>query len=436
MSFAPIFLFALVGGGFCILVLYRLLKRIETRAVRIVLWGLIVFIVLFALTPVLGSFYYNIFGSGVFRFLSWFEPLLSIFGLAVVVIGAWRGFMRVIRSGTGGSASAGGLYGITLLAELPGALVRFITFFLLIAWVTFLPVFVVLMTEVSSAVSNFSLFGNNRGIGSGGSNILEGWLTLCLILAAISAFGMMLVSLLSFWGLRSGASFTRFVLGAREMSTREKDVYLGALKEVAGRANKRMKGFTGPYVVDSGPLGQTYTIGSTLYLSGASLRSDDLPLFLAHEVGLQQRRVGGVVHGLRSLVFPLFYLFVGRVRNWSTGAGSAPPEGSLEAVVQEASSGLSATDTFYSIVNALMFFNMALFGGGLGVWLTSPLWAKYFREEAYKADEFVLVLGWRSELREHLEQGIFYDTSVPYMMAWQPANELRIDRIIQEGAGK
>jgi hypothetical protein len=425
-------LIVLVGGGCFVWALYRLLTRLEALVVRIVVGALVVFVGFLTLFPVFQSLYYDILGYAV---VDTFYPLvliLIIIGLGVLVFAAGRGLVRLIRKGTGGSASAGGLYGITLWAELPGALVRFITFFLLIAWVTFLPMFAVLMTEVSSAVSNFSLFGNNRGIGSGGSDILEGWLTLCLILAAISAFGMMLVSLLSFWGLRSGASFTRFVLGAREMSTREKDVYLGAIKEVARRVKEPLKGFTGPYVVDSGPLGQIYTIGSTLYLSGASLRSDNLPLFLAHEVGLQQRGVGGVVHALRSLVFPLFYLFVGRVRNWSTGAGSAPPEGSLEAVVQEASSGLSATDTFYSIVNALMFFNMALFGGGLGVWLTSPLWAKYFREEAYKADEFVVLLGWRAELLEHLEQGIFYDTSVPYMMAWQPANELRIDRILHE----
>ncbi|MCO5194712.1 MAG: hypothetical protein M9930_15710, partial [Anaerolineae bacterium] len=59
-------------------------------------------------------------------------------------------------------------------------------------------------------------------------------------------------------------------------------------------------------------------------------------------------------------------------------------------------------------------------------------WARYFRERDYFADQFVVRCELKDELLEYLEEKRFYDTSVPYMLGWRPANEQRIDKLIAE----
>ena len=81
------------------------------------------------------------------------------------------------------------------------------------------------------------------------------------------------------------------------------------------------------------------------------------------------------------------------------------------------------------MVNQLIFFLFSITGGGLGVWLTSWLWAKHFREPDYLADGFVVQRKLKAQLVEYLEEKRFYDTSVPYMLGWQPANEQRVERL-------
>ena len=72
---------------------------------------------------------------------------------------------------------------------------------------------------------------------------------------------------------------------------------------------------------------------------------------------------------------------------------------------------------------------MSLVGGGVGTWLLSWSWANYFRERDYLADNFVVACNLKDELIAYLEENRFYDTSVPFMLNWQPANEQRIDKL-------
>ena len=173
------------------------------------------------------------------------------------------------------------------------------------------------------------------------------------------------------------------------------------------------------FAVDS-PIETAYTIGTTLYLSSGAIDSQYLNVFLAHELGHLNNGDGGVVLALRRLVFPLFYMFMGTVRDFSTGRSSP---GSRQQIQ-------SQSDIFYSMVNGIIFLILATIGGGLGVWLNSWAWASYFRDRDYLADQFVVQAGLKEVLVEWLEQKKFYDTSVPYMLGWHPANELRIDRIV------
>jgi len=59
----------------------------------------------------------------------------------------------------------------------------------------------------------------------------------------------------------------------------------------------------------------------------------------------------------------------------------------------------------------------------------SPFWSAYFRERDYAADQFVAKYDMKDEMMSYLERNCFYDTSVPFMRNWRPANEQRIDAL-------
>lgn len=235
--------------------------------------------------------------------------------------------------------------------------------------------------------------------------------------AFVLSYANIASSLQALWA--GGGYLTRFVLGARQMSIREKGTIYAALDEIAGRAKKPVKGFSAVYILDT-PFDQVNLIGTTLYISSGAVQSESLRVLLAHEIGHLDNDDGRIVLALRRMVFLPFQLFLSGVRRYSTNAANPKPE------LKE----FEAMEVFYFLMNKLLFVLCALWGGGLGVWLTSWHWAKFFRETDYRADAFVASLGYKDELIEYLEQGKFYDTAVPYMAAWHPANELRIDRLM------
>lgn len=236
--------------------------------------------------------------------------------------------------------------------------------------------------------------------------------------AFILSYANITLSLQALWA--GGGYLTRFVLGARQMSTRERDTIYAALEEIAQRAQRPVKGFSAIYILDT-PFDQVNLIGTTLYISSGAVQSEALRVLLAHEIGHLDNDDGRIVLALRRMVFLPFQMFLGSVRRYSTNA--ANPKLELKE--------FDAIEVFYYLMNKLLFFFCALWGGGLGVWLMSWHWAQYFRESDYTADAFVASLGYKDQLVEYLEQDKFYDTAVPYMAAWRPANELRIDRLLR-----
>lgn len=242
------------------------------------------------------------------------------------------------------------------------------------------------------------------------------------VLGLAVVFGPLIMSVLAYVGSGAGHTMTRFALGAREMSRREADMVNEALQAIVEAAGSTpVTGFADKLVIDS-PLEYMYLIGTTLYVSSASVRSRHLRALLAHEVGHSQNGDGATVLALRRFVFPLFYVFIANVRDFST---SRPTGASADK-----SQRPKPADIFYSMVNTVIFLVFSWFGGGVGVWLLSWPWASYFRERDYLADQFVAACGMTDELVAFLEENRFYDTSVPYMLGWQPANELRIDRLM------
>lgn len=239
-----------------------------------------------------------------------------------------------------------------------------------------------------------------------------------IIIGFFIGFYGVVTSIKSYLGYGGGGTLTRFVLGAREPSTREKESIHVALRQIIDDGPSNTTGFSDIFIIDS-PFDQVNLIGTTLYISSGAVQSENLPILLAHEIGHLNQGDGALILALRRLVFPLFQIFIGGIRDFSTNSPNK----------KSAPKDFDAIELYYFLINKIIFLWLATLGGGLGVWLLGLPWADYFRSRDYEADKFVARLGWGDQLIEYLEQGKFYDTSVPYMLGWRPANELRIDRL-------
>lgn len=313
------------------------------------------------------------------------------------------------------------LYAVTLLLEFNTGLWRFVHF-LVPLFFTFLLLFAYFKYDTYFG-PNWERRAGLYSMEAYRAVVLHGAIRASILVAFAISYANIFLSLQALWA--GGGYLTRFVLGARQMSTRENDTIYAALEEIAQRAQRPVKGFSAIYILDT-PFDQVNLIGTTLYISSGAVQSEALRVLLAHEIGHLDNNDGRIVLALRRMVFLPFQLFLGGVRKYSTNAANPKPE------LRE----FEAMEVFYYLMNKLLFFFCALWGGGLGVWFMSWHWAQYFREADYSADGFVAALGYKDQLIEYLEQGKFYDTAVPYMTAWRPANELRIDRLLHPQQGE
>jgi Zn-dependent protease with chaperone function len=295
-----------------------------------------------------------------------------------------------------------GYYLVTLLIELVCGLLRV---FLVLP-------FVLLAFLIFESLASQSLVSASSGLANNAWAIL--------IVTLLIAYANILVSLLAFAGFGGGSLLTRFVLGAREPSTREREQLMEVFRQMADGVDFPIRSFSKLYIIDS-TMAYANLIGTTLYISSTAIRGRHLQPLVAHEFGHLHHGDGSLILALRRLVFPPFSLFISGIRDFSTNRPDYKP--SVKA--------FDAMQIFYSMLNAFIFFSIAFIGGGIGVWVMSWAWANYFRKRDYAADAFGAQLGYRDPLLEYLEQGTFYDTSVPYMLGWQPSNELRIDRLLR-----
>jgi Zn-dependent protease with chaperone function len=71
--------------------------------------------------------------------------------------------------------------------------------------------------------------------------------------------------------------------------------------------------------------------------------------------------------------------------------------------------------------------------GGLGLRITGPVLARYWREREYTADQYAASLGQADELADFLEiHALIHDHPVPFIWLTEhthPPTELRIDRL-------
>ena len=240
-----------------------------------------------------------------------------------------------------------------------------------------------------------------------------------LFIAFLLSYSNIFVSLAAYLGLGGGSTLTRFVLGAREPSRREEAKLYELFGQIAERVDFPVGSFSQLYILDA-PFTYSYVVGTTLYISSGAVNERHLQALIAHELGHLHYGDGGPILALRRLVFPPFQFFVGSVRDFSSARPPYRPE----------AKDFDAKEIFFSLLTKILFFVLAFLGGGIGVWVMSWSWASYFRKCDYVADAFAVRLGFKDQLIEYLEETKFYDTSIPYMLGWRPANELRIDRVI------
>lgn len=321
-----------------------------------------------------------------------------------------------------------GLYVLTLLVELLGAVARYYLVQLL-----FLPV--ALASWVTRAATIFAVqspppAGTPQAVADpamllglqGAFATLLGWVH---PLALFCAVFPLVFSVLTYLGLPGGALVTFYSLGARRPSRRERERITGALDEL----RQHVSDATWPkniFVIDE-LVPRTASIGSTLYVSHALVVDSDenvspyLTALLAHALGHHSSTDARLTLALRRLVLPpVFYL--------RSGVEQAAP-----SAVQLGQAMGRGGGCLVSGFAGLLALILSLAGGGVGVFLLSPLWQSYWRLRDYEADQFAARAGYADAMIAYLKQTQVFDVPVPYTGPAAPYTELRIDRLLPGG---
>jgi len=201
---------------------------------------------------------------------------------------------------------------------------------------------------------------------------------LAVWISASVALALPLAALLALLGLPGGGLLTRWQLGARWPSERERLAVADALAQLPDTV-------AGPrwlYVIDD-PTPSALVVGQALYLHRALIWDPALCAVIAHE---------------------LAHVNAGDSR-LSLAARRLTPFG-------EAPAGLLL--------------------GGLSLLILGRLWDAWMRRTEFRADAYAAGLGQGQELAAHLERHQFFDVAVPFLRGRvHPYSEQRIERLLQ-----
>jgi hypothetical protein len=237
--------------------------------------------------------------------------------------------------------------------------------------------------------------------------------------AWIIAWAPLVVAVLSLLILPTGGNLlTRFALGARHPSERERMAVTDSLRQLNMYARVGTKAPSHWYVVDE-VAPRAFTIGSTLYLTRELIKSPYLTPLLASEYSRLNSWDGLLTLALRRFVLPPIY-FLTKLGN---------PLQVVKVVKDVTPKGDPAAGGGLSCMAVIGWIVLFLAGGGLGVRILNPLWARFWRQRVFAADYFAARLGQASGMIEYLERYEFFDVAVPFFNSQQPPVELRIDRL-------
>jgi Zn-dependent protease with chaperone function len=175
-----------------------------------------------------------------------------------------------------------------------------------------------------------------------------------------------------------GGLVTRWRLGARSPSPRERERVVAALEQIGWGGRLRC------YVVDA-PTENALTVGTTVYLERGLIWSEYLSAVLAHELHHATGWHGRFVLALGRLRLPL-----GRV-----GMAAAAADQVATSVV-----AFQGEQERVGIIRRL--FSYA--AGGWVTWFLSPLWARFWRRAEFDADRAAFLAGQGRALAEYLER--------------------------------
>jgi Zn-dependent protease with chaperone function len=213
-------------------------------------------------------------------------------------------------------------------------------------------------------------------------------------------------------------------LGGREPSQREQLAYHDAIELLQAHTDTPLPLPSSWFVIDT-PQPDAAVCGNTLMLSRGLLETDHVPAVLAHELGHLATPDGKLTAALNRLVI--------------RPPAVTPETDRQDQQQQNSGATVIASDrvilTILGIRAVLWIIRntIRLAKGGLGLWLTGPIWASYWREREYNADHYAATLGQADELADFLEiHALIHDHPVPFIWLTEhthPPTELRIDKL-------
>ncbi len=212
-------------------------------------------------------------------------------------------------------------------------------------------------------------------------------------------------------------------IGGREPSDRERLAYEDAVEHLQAKSLEPLPLPKGWFVLDlNEPDGGV--VGNALMLSRGLLEMS-LAAVLGHELRHLGSLDGRITLGLNRLII-------------------RPPKKTAEEQQEQQQQPRSDVhiDAKDPVILALLALRAFLWlvgkairfaKGGLGLWLTTPLWGNYWREREYDADHYAATLGQADELADFLEtHALLYDRPIPHMWLTDTDHdftELRINRL-------
>ncbi len=211
-------------------------------------------------------------------------------------------------------------------------------------------------------------------------------------------------------------------LGGREPSQREQLAYQDAVEYLQAHSPEQPLPLPSSWFVLDLNEPDTGVVGNALMLSRGLLEMS-VAAALGHELWHLGSLDGRITLGLNRLII--------RPPKKTTEDEQQQQQGSSVLVVARDPVILAilAVRAFLWIAGKAIRFAK----GGLGLWLTTPLWGRYWREREYDADHYAATLGQADELADFLQvHALLYDRPIPFMGLTDTDHdftELRIDKL-------
>jgi hypothetical protein len=215
-------------------------------------------------------------------------------------------------------------------------------------------------------------------------------------------------------GIPTFAWYTITWLGAYPPTKRQRDWYKEATDQIKARATIP---FTIPVVIHM--LERTdetiLTIGSDLYISQAAMKSPDFAMLLADELYLYNSGESRIIEAMRRLAIGPLHMLARAIGQLAPGALMGGMHGdtvdrALPAIAMWIFSGA-----------------LALAGGGIGLFIFSPLWAIHARGMYLKKDDYAAALGYKEELKSYIDRKVIIPIvyPIPFFLSPEPHTEER-----------